>query len=393
MPFVARAIVVLVVALLLAMQVVRTALVADPSTRKTLAERLWPSHPAVLTNRTMMEIGAHAASGEPPPAATLRRVEEIARRAPLAPEPFLIKGAMAQVEDDQQRAERLFVAARDRDPRSAAARYFLAERYLRTRRVGQALTEIAVMSRLFPEARAQFGPALAAFARTPGAVPQLRSFFRSSPEVEPLVLLHLAEDARNADLVLALWGRRPHGAGEPAPEWQAKLVNKLIEQGQFAKAHATWRLVAGVRDGPGTIFNPEFREIAAPPPFNWVFSASGGVVEPAPGDRLQVIYYGRSDTVLAEQLLLLRPGRYRLGMDISGPLREGGEIAWTVSCLPGGETVLQLPVARKGRVEGSFLVQPGCAAQRLRLVASIGDFPQSQEFTVGRLSLARGPAQ
>ncbi|MBA3512356.1 hypothetical protein [Sphingomonas sp.] len=393
MPFVVRAIIVLAVAFLLAVQVVRTALVADPSKRITLAPALWPSHPTVLINQTMAEIGAHAAGGEAPPPATLARVDEIARKAPLAVEPFLIKGAMAQVDGRQEQAERLFLAARSRNPRSAAARYFLAERYLATVQVAPALAEIAALSRLFTGARSQFGPALASFAQMPGTVPQLRRFFRTSPELEPFVLAHLADNGKNADLIIALWGKRPVDPEASPPEWQARLLRKLIEQGQFAKAYAIWRLVSGIDRGAGTIFNPGFRKIAAPAPFNWDFSATGGVVEPAPGERLQVIYYGRNPAVLAEQLLMLPPGRYRLGMDISDAPGVGGEIAWIVSCMPRPEPIFRLPIDRKGLLAGQFTVPQNCPAQRIQLAAFPGDFPQTQEFTIGRLTLIKGPGE
>jgi hypothetical protein len=393
LPVVVRAVIVLALAALLAFQVVRTALVADPSTRMTIAPRLWLSHPTLLTNQTMAEIGAHAASGEQPPAATLKRLEVIARKAPLAAEPYLVEGAIAQIEKKDEHAEQLFLAARMRDPRSAAARYFLADRYLRTVRVAPALAEIATLSRLYSNARAQFGPALATFAKMPGGVPQLRRFFRTSPELEPFVLAHLAIDAKNADLVLALWGRRALEPGATPPDWQATLISRLIQAGQYGKAYATWRLVAGIDRGAGTIFNPGFRKMTAPPPFNWALSTTGGVAEPAPGDRLQIIYFGRQDTVLAEQMLLLAPGRYRLGMDISGPLGDGGEIAWDVSCLPSSDVIFRLPVTRKGRITGDFTVPQNCAMQNLRLVGLPGAFPQSQEFSVGGLSLIKVPGQ
>ena len=389
MPSIVRTIIVVAIAALLSMQVVGTALLADPSTRNTIAPRLWPSHPTLLTNRTMAEIGAHAARGQTPPPETLREVDIIADKAPLAAEPFLIKGALAQVEGQQEHAERLFLAARLRDPRSAAARYFLADRYLRTVRIAPALAEIAALSRLYSEARAQFGPALATFAKMPGGVPQLRRFFRTSPELEPFVLADLAQDARNADLVLALWGRRPVDPKAPPPDWQAALIRKLNEHGQFAKAYATWRLVAGIDRGAGTIFNPGFRKIPAPPPFNWDFATAGGVVEPAPGDRLQVIYYGRQDALLAEQLLMLAPGRYQVRMDVSGPLGEGGEIGWTLSCVPRPDAILRLPISRKGRIAGKFGVPQNCPVQSFQLTALPGPFPQSQEFTIRGLSLIR----
>ena len=386
---IARAIMVVVVGALLAVQVVRTAVVTNDSTRATIAPCLWPSQPAVIIDQTMTEIGTRAARGQSLTPAMLRQVDQIAREAPLAPEPFLIKGALAQVEQRQGLAEQLFTAARARDPRSVAARYFLADRYLRSGRTPQALDEIAALSRLFPQGQASFGPALANFAKTPGAVPQLRSFFHASPELEPLVLTTLADDANNTNLILALWKGRGSGADVETAAWQSKLVNKLVDQRQYENAYSTWRRVAGVTDSRAKVFNPSFIKSIVPPPFNWSYAGVGGLVEPAAGDRLHVIYFGREDTVLAEQLLLLTPGRYQLSMDISNPPGEGGEIAWSLTCNPGTDAIFRLPIARKGRLGASFSVPPGCSAQRLQLTGSAGDFSQSQEFSIGKFSLTK----
>jgi hypothetical protein len=242
---------------------------------------------------------------------------------------------------------------------------------------------------LFPQGMVGFGPALATFAQTPGAVPQLRRLFQSSPQLEPVVLSALANDARNAKLVLTLWGRRNSSPDPASAEWQAKLINKLVEQGQFGSAYAVWRLVTGVADSRGSLFNPRFAKSTEPPPFNWKLATDGGVVEPTRGDRLQVIYFGRNDAVLAEQLLLLPPGRYQLSMDISAPPGEGGAIAWSLTCVPGKAAVFRLPIEQKGRLAVSFLVPEGCAAQRLQLTGTPGDFPQSQDFSIGKFSLTK----
>lgn len=392
MPWIARAFLVVVVGGLLAMQVVRTAAVTNDASRATVALRLWPSHPAVIVDRTMGEIGTRAARGQSLTPAILSQVDQIANKAPLIPEPFLIKGALAQVQQRPELAEQLFTAARARDPRSVAARYFLADRYLRTGRTGQALAEIAALSRLFPQGMAGFGPALATFAQTPGAVPQLRSLFQSSPQLEPVVLSALANDPGNAKLILALWGRRQIPADPATAEWQAKLINTLVDQGRFGSAHAIWRLVSGIPDSRGTLFNPGFAKSDVPPPFNWKLATDGGVVEPTRGNRLQVIYFGRNDATLAEQLLLLAPGRYQLSMDISDPPGEGGAIAWSLTCVPGKDSIFRLPIERKGRVAASFLVPQGCTAQRLQLTGTPGDFPQSQDFSIGRFSLTKAAA-
>ena len=238
------------------MQVVRTAAVTDDASRATLTVRLWPSHPAVLVDRTMGEIGARAARGQPLTPAILNQVEQIASKAPLAPEPFLIKGALAQVEQRQEYAEQLFTAAHARDPRSVAARYFLADRYVRSGRTARPWPKSPHCPNCFPKAWSGSGQPWRNFAQTAGAVPQLRRLFQSSPQLEPVVLSALANDARNAKLVLALWGRRQGSADPATAEWQAKLVGKLVEQGQFGSAYAIWRLVAGVGEVGGNCSIP-----------------------------------------------------------------------------------------------------------------------------------------
>lgn len=341
----------------------------------------------------MAEIGARSARGQELPPALLEQVSEIARKSPLAPEPFLIHGAVAQLEGRDRIAERLYFEARARDPRSRAARYFVADRYLRTGRVPDALGELAVLSRL-TGGGGVFGPALASYARSPGAVAQLRRFFRTAPEFEPIVLGNLATDSRNLDLILALWSGRSTQPG--TAEWQSRIVAELVGKGDFARAYAAWRRLAGVKQASPGLFNPEFRKLPFPPPFNWSFGSGGGLADPAAGGRLEVIYFGREDAMLAQQLLLLGPGRYRLSMDVTGDFRDSGEIGWSVECLPKNQAVMRLPLHPEGssaRLPSVFAVPPGCPAQRLQLTGSPGEFPKATEFTIGKLQLTRATGQ
>jgi hypothetical protein len=338
----------------------------------------------------MTEIGTIAANGDTIPPRLLPRVEEVARQLPLAPEPFLIHGALAQIEGRDARAEQLYLEARRRDPRSPAARYFLTERYLRTGRVEQALTEMAVLSRL-TGAVGVFGPALASYARTPGAVPHLRRFFAIAPEFEPIVLAALAQDARNLGLITALWsGARVAKTGGQA-DWQALIVGKLVEAKQFSAAQAAWQKFAGIEAPVRGVFNPQFRALDIPPPFNWTFGSAGGLAQPTASGKLELIYFGRDEAILAQQLLMLTPGRYVMGMQVSGDVKPGSGIAWTIACVGDQRNLLTLPVTRhpSGRIQGNFAVPPGCSAQDLRLSGTPGEFSRAIEFTIGQLQLTR----
>ena len=385
MSSIARAILVALVAAILAFQVVRSAMVRQ----LPLGTAVWPGHPDVLLARTMAQIGAIAARGGRLPAPLLEQVAEVARKAPLAPEPFLVHGALAQMDRQERTAERLYLEARNRDPRSPAARYFLAERYLRTGRTDAALNEMAVLSRLTVGA-GPLAPAIAAYARTSKAVEPLRRFFRTAPEFEQAVLAQLAADPANLDLILALWSGPSTQWRAEQSAWQAAIMGRLVTAGDYRRAYAAWRRFAGVRSAGQGVFNPEFREIPAPPPFNWTYGSAGGLANPGNG-RLEVVYFGRDETVLAQQLLLLPPGRYTLGMQVSGDIQPAGGVAWTVECLPQKRSLLTLPVARKssGGLAASFAVPQGCPAQQLQLTGSPGDFPRAVEFTLARFNLAR----
>lgn len=382
-----RVVVVALFAALLAFQVVRSAAVADRQERPGLAATLWPSNPSVITDRALLAIAVAAARGRPVPQATRADVRRIAARAPLSPDPFLIEGAVAETEGRGETAEQLLLAARDRDPRSRGARYLLAERFFRTGRITAALIEMQALVSLQSRGAEAFVPALVAFARTPGAVPQLKAFFRQYPQVESAVLSVLALDAANADLVLALADGR-----NPDPDWRGNLVSALATDGQYAKAHSAWARLSGIHARPG-LFNPAFADIAAPPPFNWAFpGTSEGVAEPDGKGGVDVLYYGRAKAALASQLLLLPAGQYRLAMSVSGAGGEEGAIRWIVRCAKADKVLAQLPL-RAGTVSGSFAVPAGCEAEWLELQGLPGDLPRTTELKIRDLRLTAGPGE
>lgn len=389
-----RLILVAGLALLAVIQLFRTAAVSQPfSERPAWAASLWPGHPLILQDAGMVAIGAAAARGGNAPAASVEAMRQVARKAPLEAAPFLVKGAIAQTEGRSEAAARLFLHAMHLDPRAPAARYFLADHYLRTGQVPKGLAQMAVLSRLTPRSHEAFVPALAAYARTPGALPALAAFLAASPEYKPLVLQTLAQDAANAELILRLAGPGPFAKSEVVLNWQRPLLSKLVKAGDYAEAHAVWRRLSGVDARQGLLFNPGFRDLAAAPPFNWALhQGSAGLAEPAADDRLQVLYYGRENVSLAIQMLRLEPGAYRLAMTATGD-EGGGGLLWSVRCLPGDRSVLELPV-KAGANQGSFSVpESGCTAQWLELRGISGDSQQPVELSIGELSLAKATGE
>lgn len=384
-----RALLVVPVALLLAFASVRAMTFVAPASHSLRAlEPYFPAHPDAMVKRAMVEIGSAARRGGAVPPSARQTIAAAARKAPLAPDPFLVEGVIADMAGDGRRAEPLFAAARQRDPRSEGARYFLADRYFKTNRILPGLVEMAALARLSEKAAQPLIPALAAYAQTPGAVDKLRRFFTLSPALGDRTLALLARDVRNAPLIFTL---APKGLDHAAPvEWHANLISSLIAAGDYSGAEALWKRLTGVADR-GLLYNPQFRPTTAPPPFNWQFPiGAAGVAQPSDSGGLDVIYYGRDDVVLASQLLRLPPARYRLSMRIEGR-SGGGGLSWTIVCLPANTPLASLPVGQgEGAIAGPIEIPAaGCPAQVLELRGRPGDSSGTAQLTITALQLNR----
>jgi hypothetical protein len=294
----------------------------------------------------------------------------------------------AQLAGDQQVAERAFVAAKLRDGRSIPARYFLAEQYFRSGDAPSGLREIAVLARMVPNGVTSLAPYVAAYAKDPRNRPQLQSLFKSDPTLEQAALSTLAVDPRNADLILSL-----ASPSATVPQWSGVLIPTLVNARQYDEAYRVWSKMAHVQPpADGTVFDAGFAGSDAPPPFNWSLTSSTvGLAEGQPGGRLHAIFYGQEDGVLARQLLLLKPGRYRLTMRISGEPARAAALSWTLTCADSKVQLVSLPLSdlKKAASGVSFAVPANCAAQSLELTASAPEVAQQADVTISDFSLKR----
>lgn len=379
-------------AILLALFVVRVASIQAFATRDVgKAAAIWPGHPTVVLESGLAEVGEAAAAGRPVDKELIDRLVSASAKAPLAQEPFLVRGVEAQLAGNQLLALRSFLAARQRNPRVVAARYFLADLYLKTGRMGPGLAEISALARLVPQSLPKVAPYLAAYAKAPSAAPQVKAMLATHPQLELALLNELAGEASNANLVIHLWSGR---GGEDSKPWQTRLLNSLVEAGRFNEARVIWARFTGISADQDRLFDPEFAAQALSP-FGWMLaSGPSGIAEPQGGGRLHALYYGRDDLVLASQLLTLPPGRYRLSMDVKAGSPLSKSLSWTVRCLPQSSLVATIRLDRSGGVFVPFAVPAGgCPAQRLELAGEAPDFPEQVEVTVGRLRLEREAGQ
>jgi hypothetical protein len=373
-----------VLALLLAAQAVRNAAVAQfAELLPARAAKAWPGHPQAELTIGLTEIATATRKREPVAPATFARIKDAARKMPLAPEPFLVRGVQAQIDGNRSLAGEAFRAAELRDGRAIPARYFLAEHYFRSGDARSGLREVAALSRLVPNGVGSLAPYVAAYSKDARNRPAVRALFKSDPSLEDATLSALAADARNADLVLALGDLRNRPGA-----WSDEPVASLIAAQQYDRARAVWAQRAGTEAGGG-VFDPAFTRSEAPPPFNWALTSSTvGLAERRQG--LHVIFYGQEDGVLASQLLLLEPGDYRLAMPVTGDAARARSLVWTLTCANSnnviGRFVVDPAVAARG---WAFSVPAGCPAQKFELSGVSTDMPQQVDVTIPRVQLER----
>ena len=383
-----RRILALLIALLLAVQVVRNAVVQQlAEDRPEQAAKLWADHPQVEISRGMTAIASATREHSEIDPTAFAMISRAAVQSPLAPEPFLVRGVQAQLRGDLRGAERAFRAAQWRDPRSLPTAYFLGAYYLRTGDAFRGLRQTAVLARLSPSGIGAVAPYVAAYAQNRANWPQIRELFRSQPEMEDPVLAQLAQAPANTDAILSLSDPAHRSVKSP---WVAVLLQSLVDAGQYARARAIWGNIAHVAPTSG-IFDSDFSPSDAPPPFNWSLTSSTiGLAERQSGGRLHALHYGQEDGVLARQLLVLPAGSYRLTMRISAALHPES-LSWSVRCAKSNVAIASVALNQIADRGLSFRVPPDCGAQWLELSGSSSDIPQQSDVTISGLSLSREP--
>lgn len=386
---IARSVIAIAAAGLIAVQVVRNAAVeALAESKPSVAGKFWSGHPAVEISSAMIGIAQAARDRRPAPGWVFPLMADAASKAPLAAEPFLVRGVEAQLAGSGPAAQHAFEVAQSRDPRSLAAAYFLADRYLRTGDREHGLNEIAALSRLSPKGAGPIAPYVAAYARDRSNWPALRRMFLANSELAQASLIAMASSTDTIPAVLALADPRDR-PGQAA--WLPAAMNTLVQAGEYTKAHEVWSKASGAGIN-GLIHDASFADKVSPPPFNWSLTSSAvGLTERQAGGRLHVVFYGQQDGILASQLLLLQPGSYRLSYQIVGDPARSRTLNWSLWCDKASSPIssVTLDAAANGWRVG---VPAGCPAQWLKLSGSAGDISQEIDVTIGALKLERMPS-
>lgn len=372
----------------LAVNCLRVALVASGGEdTNSLASSLWPGHPTVLRTDIMLRLAKGSARRQEPSAGIMQQVRLLSLKEPLAVEPYAVKGAIALRDAKYSRAAQLLIAARQRDPRNRPVRFLLADAYLRQEKINSALQELIVLTHLSPEMTSPVAAMLAQYSRTPGAARRLKGALTKNPQIENAVLLQLATDPANAQLILSL-ASRGYGNGQLL-DWQQKLLSSSVEAGQFKTAWDLWTRFS--REPVHAVGDFSDRKIASP--FTWALTQSGEGSANSTPIGIDVDYFGRRDVSVASKLLTLTSGRYELRFRVLESSSDPSSLHWLVACLPSGSELANfaLPKSKSGPVSFTFEVPVGCEGQRVELKGFAQVYPTEVALSIADFQVRRLP--
>lgn len=346
---------------------------------------------ATVDSRDPMSLGF---GRTPLSSATIAAVRHAATQLPLDERPYLILGQEQLVAGQTGHGIRTLEAGQRLDPRNRLIHLALLVQYLKTNRFGPAAAQMSVLSRLISRTQPFVATALAQMIVMSNTAPAAKRALQSDPNLERSVLTTLAKSTASPDQIFALASPRALAdAGNPQ-SWGPALVSRLVDADRFADARQVWqriyRLPSAAVAAP--IFNPQFRTMPASPPFDWTLAASGlGAADPDNG-TLAVDYYGRDSGNLADQMLVLSPGRYQLDFATEGGKpNAASQLFWTVACATGDKTVLANVAVPTPpglhRAGGAFTVTSTCPAQTLTLRGEAGEFPSPISLTIKGLAI------
>lgn len=389
--------VLIVVGLFLGWQIVREAVAQRFPVE--VAVRVSPSSPDVLARAAESEFAAERYDN----ASYLAR--ESLALAPFNARAMRVAGlALATAGGDVNQAEQIIIQAGNWSLRDDPAHAWLIERLLRKGDYASAFAHADTLARrrsdLWPQV---FNLFQTAAATDPRAFPALVSLVKSRPPWRGEFFTHLSRSptglAVSVNLAVVLERTDAPVSDDELSQLYRQLMTSRMLPGMAIVRKALGRPPENITIVGGSFPVSGASQLA---PFGWEFPAASGIVSDIfPDDlrpsetALRVQYNGFAISKIADQLIQLSPGSYRL----SGEARaESGEtedrLAWRVICLETDTIIAQARSAAWPRDEWSrfqtdFRVpETNCSAQWLRLEPLAADQTSDVTIWYDRLSIA-----
>lgn len=366
---------------------------------KAASLTLFPEDPELTYARAMSDLQeSGGAEGLP---GILSSVDGAAYLHPLDARPLSLHALDKLLEDPSAPPVPLLEAARQRNPRLVEARLLLFEAYGRSDRGEDALAEAQSLSVLMPGERGMIVRLSAGLARFQDRADRGnfgRALAGSSLNRDVLRRL-VASGVSGAEILEFAEGMRGVARDPAQRQGAASAVEALLGKRDLVTARALWAVLydTDIALAGAALADPELGGEDATPPFSWRLSSGRvGLAEFREGG-LEIYTYGRRSGVLAGQLLMLAPGKYRLASVVSsvdGRVPDG--FSWRVVCMQKSRALIDLRLsafAADGTAPDADFVIPetGCSAQYLRLTGGAGEQSRSQSARIENVTLERVP--
>lgn len=340
-----------------------------------------PSSPLVLRRAAEAELAANRADN----AAALGR--DALTRAPFDVRALRIVGLTEARAGRLSSADEILTLAGNWSLRDDPTHAWLVEHRLRRGDYVSSFAHADTLIRRREDIRPQvFGLfTLAASTDRERALPVVASLVAARPPWRQSYLDNLYTSTEGLQVAAALAVMLQSG---PAPLTNVELRQfymQLIDKGQVPALREV-RQRLNRPTSATEVTNGGFGDPSAPEPFQWRLDQTAGVIaeivpdELRPSDpALRVEYDGFSPSRIAEQLMFLSAGRYRLTAEARAEAGDpGARLAWTVTCAPGDLRILSAPSAPPAAAawtprSSDFTVPQACPAQWLRLETTASD--------------------
>ena len=358
------------------------ACLANGQSRARAASEPWtaltwdPDNPQARSRLAEQFSGRHATAADSQAAIDLARAALTA--GPLDGAALRVLGIEAQRAGDMRAAVRLMAASDRVTQRDSTAQLWLLDQAIRRGAYETAYAKAEVALRGAPAQASLVFPVMRMGLKDPRALPPLLKRLEQRPQwreafvADAFAHVESPEDARRLFLALR------SSAAPPDESETGAFVRRLVADGAYAEAHDLWR--SGVRSAAAAgVYGGDFRIHPGEAPFNWrLTNRADALAELAQaadgGPALRVQFSTASNARLAEQLLVLPPGVYRLhGQARAGMGGQPEQLAWRVTCAGRPGTLAEAGPAQGaaqdwGAFEARFAVPPtGCEAQWLTL--------------------------
>jgi hypothetical protein len=346
----------------------------------------WNPHRAEFL-ASAAELAADQAKDAKGHAEAVRLAREALAAGPLENRALLVLALDADRRRAEAEAGGLMKVLGARTNRNTQVQLWLAQRALLAQDYAAGFLHLDAALRRAPDLGRAVYPVLAVALEDPRAIPPMAQRLRAGPEWREKFIPYLTRREDAAPQAQALLAALRGGEGGTTDAEVEGLMATLLMSGDLAKARNVWRsfLPRSAASADGAPYDGEFRGLPGAAPFNWRLETDDGVTaertqaldgRPA----LHVQYSVARHHVLAEQLMLLPPGAYRLtgeGMTEAG--EAPARLSWRVSCAEqAGSAFVETPVRGESGGWRTFSADfdvpaQGCAAQSLRLVNAAQD--------------------